>query len=183
MHIEKNICDNLLGTLLKLEGKTKDTLNSRIDLVAMGIRSGLHPYQEGHVVKTPPVWYVLKPAQRITFCKYLRSVKFPDGFAANLGSYITADGSKVQGRMKTHSCHVLLQRIIPTGLKALVHRDVYEAVAELGNFFRELCSRNLSVHVVEHLKQEIPLILCKLEKIFPPAFLDVMEHLAVVGAP
>ena len=44
MHIEKNICDNLLGTLLKLEGKTKDTVNSRIDLVAMGIRCKLHPY-------------------------------------------------------------------------------------------------------------------------------------------
>jgi hypothetical protein len=68
MHIEKNICDNLLGPLLKLEGKTKDTLNSRIDLVAMGIRHKLHPYQEGHVVKTPPAWYVLKAAQRITFC-------------------------------------------------------------------------------------------------------------------
>ena len=62
MHIEKNICDNLLGTLLKLEGKTKDTTSSRIDLVAMGIRCKLHPYQEGHVVKTPPAWYVLKPA-------------------------------------------------------------------------------------------------------------------------
>ena len=143
MHKEKNICDNLLRTLLKLEGKTKDTLNSRIDLVAMGIRRKLHPYQESHVVKTPPAWYVLKPAQRITFCKYLRGVKFPDGFAANLGSYITADGSKVQGRMKTHSCLVLLKRIIPAGLRGLVRPDLYEAVPKLGNFFWELCSRNL----------------------------------------
>ena len=144
----------------------------------MGVRRKLHPYQKGHVVKTPPAWYVLKLAQQIIFCMYLRGVKFPDGFAANLGSYITADSSKVQGRMKTHSCHVLLQRIIPEGLRGLVRPDLYEAVAELGNFFRELCSRNLSVHVVEHLKQEIPLILCKLEKIFP-AFFDVMVHLAV----
>ena len=167
------------STLLKLEGKTKDTMSSRIDLVAMGIRRKLHPYQEGHMVKTPPAWYVLKLAQQIIFCMYLRGVKFPDGFAANLGSYITADSSKVQGRMKTHSCHVLLQRIIPEGLRGLVRPDLYEAVAELGNFFRELCSRNLSVHVIECLKQEIPLILCKLEKIFPPTFFDVMLYLAV----
>ena len=26
MHIEKNICDNVLGTLLNIEGKTKDTV-------------------------------------------------------------------------------------------------------------------------------------------------------------
>ena len=57
--------------------------------------------------------------------------------------------------------------------------DLYKAVAELRNFFRELCNRNLSVHVVQLLKQEIPLILCKLEKIFPPAFFDVMVHFAV----
>ena len=83
MHVEKNICDNLLGTLLKLEGKTKDTVNSRIDLVAMGIRCKLHPYQEGHVVKTLLAWYVLKPAQQITFCKFLKGVKFLDGFATS----------------------------------------------------------------------------------------------------
>ena len=29
------------------------------------------------------------------------------------------------------------------------------------------------------MKTEIPIILCKLEKIFPPAFFDVMVHLAV----
>ena len=81
--------------------------------------------------------------------------------------------------MKTHSCLVLLKRIIPAGLRGLVHPDLYEAVAELGNFFQDLCSRNLSIHVGERLKQEIPLILCKLEKIFPPAFFDAMVQLAV----
>jgi len=42
MHIKKNICDNLLGTLLKIEGKTKDTVNARLDLLDMGIRPELH---------------------------------------------------------------------------------------------------------------------------------------------
>jgi len=60
-----------------------------------------------------------------------------------------------------------------------VSKDIYEAVAELGTFFRELCSRNLRIDVVKRLKEEIPLILSKLEKIFPPAFFDVMVHLAV----
>jgi hypothetical protein len=42
MHIEKNICDNLLGTFMNVQGKTKDTLNSRLDLEDMGIRVDLH---------------------------------------------------------------------------------------------------------------------------------------------
>ena len=33
MHIEKNICDNILGTLLDIHGKNKDSLNARLDLV------------------------------------------------------------------------------------------------------------------------------------------------------
>jgi hypothetical protein len=61
----------------------------------------------------------------------------------------------------------------------MMHHDIYEAVAELGNFFRELCCKTLKMDVLERLKDDIPVILCKLEKIFPPAFFDVMVHLAV----
>ena len=38
MHIEKNICDSIIGTPLNIEGKTKDTLKSRIDLTHLGIK-------------------------------------------------------------------------------------------------------------------------------------------------
>ena len=41
MHIKKNICDSIIGTLLNIEGKTKDTLKSRIDLTHLGIRKDL----------------------------------------------------------------------------------------------------------------------------------------------
>ncbi|XP_066334498.1 uncharacterized protein [Miscanthus floridulus] len=179
MHIEKNICENILGTLLNVQGKTKDTTNARLDLYDMGIRPEFHLQQHGNSVIAPPAPYVLGKDQKIAFCKFLKGIKFPDGYAANLARYITADGSKIQGKLKTHSCHILLQRIIPAGLRGLVRKDVYEAVAEIGTFFRELCSRNLWIDVVKRLKQEIPLILCKLEKIFPPAFFDVMVHLAI----
>jgi hypothetical protein len=42
MHIEKNICDSILGTLMNIPGKTKDTTNARRDLREMGIRKELH---------------------------------------------------------------------------------------------------------------------------------------------
>ena len=56
---------------------------------------------------------------------------------------------------------------------------MYEAIAELGRFSRELCCTTLKVDVLERMKVEIVLILCKLELIFPPAFFDVMVHLAI----
>jgi hypothetical protein len=179
MHIEKNICETLLGTLLRIEGKTKDTENARLDLNDMGIRPEMHIRQVGNSVTVPRAWYVLEKEKRLEFCKFLKGIKFPDGYAANLARFISVDSSKLVGKLKTHSCNILLQRIVPAGLKGLVRKDVYEVVSELGNFFRELCSRHLRIDVVKRLKVEIPLILCKLEKIFPPAFFDVMVHLVV----
>jgi len=33
MHVEKNVCDSIIGTLLNIKGKTKDAINARKDLV------------------------------------------------------------------------------------------------------------------------------------------------------
>ena len=43
MHIEKNICDSVMGTVLDIDKKSKDSLNARLDLKMMGIRKELHP--------------------------------------------------------------------------------------------------------------------------------------------
>ena len=37
MHIEKNVYDSIYGTLLDIEGKTKDTYKARLDLFDMNI--------------------------------------------------------------------------------------------------------------------------------------------------
>ena len=37
MHIEKNVCDSVIGTLLNIQDKKKNGLNTRQDLAEMGI--------------------------------------------------------------------------------------------------------------------------------------------------
>jgi hypothetical protein len=64
-------------------------------------------------------------------------------------------------------------------MRGFMDKDIYEAIAELGKFFRELCSKTLNKDVLVEMKKEIPIILVKLEKISHPAFFDVMMHLAV----
>jgi len=49
----------------------------------------------------------------------------------------------------------------------------------LGQFFRELHSRNIRIDALELLRDKIPTILCDLEKIYPHAFFDVMVNLAI----
>jgi len=175
MHIEKNICEALIGTILNIAGKTKDTTKARLDLKDLGIRKELHFREDGEM---PRARYTLSTKQKEAFCKFLNEVKFPDGFASNISRCVNADGTKVQG-LKTHDCHILLQRILPVAIRGFLDKDIYEAIAELGKFFRELCSRTLKKDLLAEMKKEIPIVLVKLEKNFPPAFFDVMMHLAI----
>ena len=48
MNLKKNVFGNTIGLLLDTSAKTKDTLNSRQDLVAMKIRQDLHPVDKGN---------------------------------------------------------------------------------------------------------------------------------------
>jgi hypothetical protein len=38
MHVHKNVFESIIGTLLDIKGKTKEGLNSRVDLVNLGIK-------------------------------------------------------------------------------------------------------------------------------------------------
>ena len=48
---------------------------------------------------------------------------------------------------------------------------------EYFHFFRDLSATTLQVDHVEQLGKNIVEIMCKMEKIFPPSYFDVMEHL------
>nr|XP_051215266.1 uncharacterized protein LOC127332988 [Lolium perenne] len=156
------------------DGKTKDTVNSRLDLEDMGIRGDLHLQPvSADSFEMPQAWYTMSKQEKIAFCEFIKAVRFPDGYASNISKCVAADKCKLQG-LKTHDCHILLERILPAGLQGTIHEDIYEAVAELGNFFRELCCKTLKRDVLDRLENEIVVILCKLEMIFPPSFFDVM---------
>jgi len=60
MHVEKNVCDSVIGRLLNIQGKTKDGLNTRQDLAEMGIRSLLHPRSDGKKIYLPPACHIVK---------------------------------------------------------------------------------------------------------------------------
>jgi hypothetical protein len=54
---------------------------------------------------------------------------------------------------------------------------VWLALAELSYFFCQLYANELSKTVIDDLENVAPVLLCKLEKIFPPGFFNLMQHL------
>ncbi|KAM6580121.1 hypothetical protein CsatA_003895 [Cannabis sativa] len=189
MHVEKNVCDSLLGTILDNE-KSKDTTNARHDLKKLGIRERMWIYEDdnGKLMK-PHAPYVLKADEKLKFCQFIKDVKFPDGFCSNLKKKVNNDLSNVLG-LKSHDCHVIIQRLLAIGVRKFLPKDVSTTIAELCNFFRQVCSRTINFKDMEEAQKDLILILCKLELIFPPAFFDIMIHLvlhlpeeAILGGP
>jgi hypothetical protein len=178
MYIEKNICENLIGTILSIPGKTKDTVKARLDLKDLGVKNELHLIDEGNSYRMPHARYTLSKEQKTRFFAFLQDVKFLDGYASNITRCSSDDGTKLRG-LKTHDCHIILQRLLAADMRGVLDQDIYEALADLGKFFRELCSKIVNKDVLTETKKEIPIILVKLERTFPPAFFDVMVHLVV----
>ena len=66
--------------------------------------------------------------------------------------------------------------LMPIAFRALLD-DVLEPLVELSEFFKNLCSIVLTVDKLQEMQCNISIILCKLERIFPSRFFNIMEHL------
>ncbi|KAL5570413.1 hypothetical protein UlMin_026988 [Ulmus minor] len=146
MHIEKNVCDSLLGTLLADPHKSKDTDNARRDLAKLGIRHELHLFEDGNKLMKPAADYTFSEANRRKFCRFIRSVKFPDGFASNMSKKVAQNDSRLLG-LKSHDCHVIMQRLLPVGCRSLVTKNIWSTIVELSFF-------DIMIHLVLHLPEE-----------------------------
>ncbi|KAK1353392.1 hypothetical protein POM88_052527 [Heracleum sosnowskyi] len=74
MHIEKNVCDNIIGTLLDIEGKSKDNLKARKDLQDLNIREELWLRKSTNdKFEKPHATYTLAKEECKSFCKFIRS--------------------------------------------------------------------------------------------------------------
>lgn len=180
MHIEKNVFENLIGTLLDIDSKTKDGLNARLDLGEIGIRPNLQP-DEGDTGKTklPHAPFNMDKEKKEMLCTMIKNCRTPDGCASNFSRCVNMKELTLTG-LKSHDCHVILEDILPV---ALLHcypsKDVMIIVVELANFFKKLCSKVLDVSELEKLQESIVKTLCNMEKVFLPSFFTVMVHLMV----
>ena len=178
MHIENNICESLLGTLLDLTGKSKDSEKARLDLQELGIRKDQNLLVHIGKYTLPAALHTLSPSQKEILCRFLQHVKMPDGYASNIRRCVDENGWKVS-RLKSHDYHVLLQKLLPLVVRHILPEDVVIPLIELSRFFNELCSKELEVTEIEKLCNSIGETLCRLEMIFPPSFFDIMMHLPV----
>ncbi|XP_058111729.1 uncharacterized protein LOC131255051 [Magnolia sinica] len=179
MHIEKNVCDNVLGTLLNIDGKTKDNVKSRLDLQKIKIRRTLHPKQRpSGKTYLPPACFIMANKENDDFCRVIKNMKAPDGYASNISRCTNLKMKKILG-LKSHDTHVLMQQILSIAVRRTLPPNVSSILIELSGFFRDLCSKVGRMQDFKFLESQIALTLCHLERIFPPSFFDIMVHLPI----
>jgi hypothetical protein len=117
--------------------KSKDNVKARLDIETIFDRPKL-------VIKTPvpdkrwkrgPADYILKRPDRKEVLQWIKTLRFPDGYAANLSRGLNVDTMKVLG-MKSHDFHIWIQRILPMMTRGYLPEPVWHVLAELSFFFR-----------------------------------------------
>jgi hypothetical protein len=85
MHIEKNMVDNIIGTLLNMENKTNDNLKARLNFKKIGLKLELHPVPRvGNKTYFPAACFTMTTKKKKDFLKVIQNIKVPDGYASNV---------------------------------------------------------------------------------------------------
>ena len=175
MHVEKNVCDSLISTLLNINGKTNNGLNARLDLIEMNIQGELAPIEMGIHTYLPPACYTMPKDEKISFCQCLKGVKVPQGHSSNVKSLVSMQDLKLIG-LKSHDCHILMQQLLPVVICGILPKIVRHTISHLCSFFSSICCKVIDALKLDELQNEIVAILCELEMFFPPSFFDIMVH-------
>ena len=178
MHIEKNVCESIIGTLFNVPGKTNDGVKSRLDLLEMGLRSELAPRFGLKRTCLPPACYTLSKEEKKIVLQTLADLKVPEGYCSNFRNLVSVEELKLSG-LKSHDYHALMKQLLPVAIRSVLPKHVRYVITRLCFFFNALCSKVVDVSRLNDLQQEIVVILCLLEKYLPPSIFDIMLHLTV----
>jgi hypothetical protein len=180
MHIEKNVMDNILGTILDIKGKTKDNLQARQDLQEMGLRPKLHPYigDDGRMY-LPPACHTMSTKDKTAFLKVLRDVRVPDCYASNISRCVKMNDRTMLG-LKSHDNHVLMQQLLPIALRgSKLPSNVIKVMVDMSTFFKGICKTTLTLEALDRLQDHVCMTLCLMKQIFLPSFFTSMVHVVV----
>jgi len=179
MHNEKNMGEVVWNTCFDIVDKTKDNVKARQDLALICNRPKMHlelkPNGKWHRPRAP---FCIDKDDKPIILDWFKNLKFPDGYAANIKRGVNLQQKKIFG-MKSHDYHIFMERLLPVAFRGFLPENVWLALAELSYFYRQLCARQISKNTVLALEQNIAVLICKLEKIFPPGFFNPMQHLMI----
>ncbi|XP_074326589.1 uncharacterized protein LOC141664531 [Apium graveolens] len=150
MHIEKNVYNNMMGTLLNMRNKSKDSEASHHDMLDMGVRVDLAPQVGEKKTYVPPSAFTLSKAEKRTMLSSFLNMKLPYGHAWNIKSFMSMADLKIYG-LKSHDCHILLQQLLLVAIRSVLPKHVRVTIIRLCFFFNSLCSKVVDISKLDKL--------------------------------
>ncbi|GJV07081.1 putative transposase-associated domain-containing protein [Tanacetum coccineum] len=154
MHVEKNVAESIVGTLLHVPGKTKDGLNARLDLAELGVKPELFAMQDEDKTTLPPAGYTLTNAEKDIFCETLHNIKVPEGYCSNFSSLVNLKDRKLIG-LKSHDYHMLMQEFLPIAIRSIMHPPTRYAIIRFCFFFKSICSKEIILQELDKMQAEL----------------------------
>jgi hypothetical protein len=106
-------------------------------------------------------------------------LKFLYCYASNIKKAVNVSTDKLN-RLKSHDYHIIIERLMLVIFCDYFKSDLWKIFAELNCFYKQICAKQVSKAMMQKLEKEIPIILvCQMEKIFPPGWFNVMQYLLV----
>jgi hypothetical protein len=95
--------------------------------------------------------------------RWMKGLKFPDGYVAGLRQFMNTTIGKLIG-LKSHDYHIIMERLLPVMFRGYLDDVVWMVLVELSYFYKYLCAKEIMIETMEKLENEIPVLLCKMEK-------------------
>ncbi|XP_026458584.1 uncharacterized protein LOC113359112 [Papaver somniferum] len=139
MHVEKNVGQSLVGTLLH-NGNTKDGLNARKDLVRLGLKSELHPKTDDKGTILPAACYTLTTEEKDIFLETLSELRVPEGYCSDFSTLVNLKERKLIG-LKSHDYHMLMQQFLPVVIRSIMPTPMRYAIIREVKLCGPVCFR------------------------------------------
>ena len=164
MHLKKNVCESLLGTLMNNKNKTKDHEKAQADLEDLDIRPELRPNDGG--MQLPTSCITLSKEEKKELCDFFRSVKVPTGYSSNIKSLVSAKEQKML-HMKAHDCDVMITTMLAVGIRNILPEKVRMAIMSLCFFFNAISQKVIDERSLDELEMNLFETMCLLEAYNP----------------
>ena len=164
------MCDSLLGPLLNIPRKTKDGIETRLNLIEIGVRKELAPKVGKKWIYLPPVCFMLTKDEKCVLNQCLFDSKVPNGYSSNIRALLDIKELKLVG-LKSHDFHTLMQHLLPIAIRSILLKNVWYTITRLCLFFNTLCCKVIDISKLDQLQNKIVEVCVWLTNYFQQYFL------------
>jgi hypothetical protein len=130
--------------LMAMKGKGKDSLETRLDLEAMNVRSELHPIiQPDGKKKLPVASWTLDNNEKRKICSFFHELKLPTVYSSSIRRLANMKVLKFNmSCMKAHDCHVIMTPLLQVALRGVLLVKVRDPIIKLCSIFKAISQRS-----------------------------------------